>query len=99
MKPDPNFLWTQECQEAFQSLKVKLTNAPVLGYPDYSLPFILQTDASGEGLGAVLVQVQGGAERVIAFASRGLSPAETRYPAHKFPQVPRSEMGSDGQVL
>ena len=81
--PDPPFLWTRDCEEAFQTLKERLTTTPVLGYPDYSLPFVLQTDASGEGLGAVLVQVQGGAERVIAFASRGLSPAETRYPAHK----------------
>ena len=80
---NPPFLWTDECEEAFQTLKDRLTTAPVLGYPDYSLPFVLQTDASGEGLGAVLVQIQGGTERVIAFASRGLSPAETRYPAHK----------------
>ena len=83
LAPDPPFLWTCDCEEAFQTLKERLTTAPVLGYPDYSLPFVLQTDASGEGLGAVLVQVQSGAERVIAFASRGLSPAETRYPAHK----------------
>lgn len=45
--PDTPFLWTSECEEAFNSLKVKLTIAPVLGYPDYSLPFVLQTDASG----------------------------------------------------
>uniref|UniRef100_A0A8C6LZU9 Gypsy retrotransposon integrase-like protein 1 n=1 Tax=Nothobranchius furzeri TaxID=105023 RepID=A0A8C6LZU9_NOTFU len=76
-------MWTDECEKAFQTLKERLTSAPVLGYPDYSLPFVLQTDASGEGLGAVLAQIQGGVERVIAFASRGLSPAETRYPAHK----------------
>ena len=81
--PDPPFLWTKECEESFQALIEKLTTAPVLGYPDYSQPFVLQTDASGEGLGAVLVQVQEGAERVIAYASRGLSPAETRYAAHK----------------
>lgn len=83
LTPDPPFLWTEDCETAFQTLKGRLTTAPVLGYPDYSLPFVLQTDASGEGLGAVLVQVQGGKERVIAFASRGLSPAETRYRAHK----------------
>lgn len=80
---DQPFLWTAECEEAFQALKEKLTNAPVLGYPDYSLPFLLQTDASRDGLGAVLAQIQGGAERVIAYASRGLTPPETRYPAHK----------------
>ncbi|XP_057200295.1 retrovirus-related Pol polyprotein from transposon 297 [Triplophysa rosa] len=81
--PDQPFLWTAECEEAFQFLKEKLISAPVLGYPDYSQPFLLQTDASGMGLGAVLVQVQDGVERVIAYASRGLSPPETRYPAHK----------------
>ncbi len=81
--PDQPFLWTAECEEAFQSLKKELISAPVLGYPDYSQPFLLQTDASGMGLGAVLVQVQDGVERVIAYASRGLSPPETRYPAHK----------------
>ena len=81
--PEPPFLWTTDCEKAFQSLRQKLTTAPVLAYPDYSQPFVLQTDASREGLGAVLAQFQGGTERVIAYASRGLSPAESRYPAHK----------------
>ena len=63
-------------EETFQSLKERLISAPVLGYLDYTLPFVLQTDASGAGLGAVLAQVQDGAKRVIAYASRGLSPAE-----------------------
>ena len=80
---DRPFTWTAECEEAFQSLKAKLIDAPVLGYPDYTQPFLLQTDASGQGLGALLAQVQDGMERVIAYASRGLSPPETRYPAHK----------------
>ncbi len=60
--PDQPFLWTAECEEAFQSLKEKLISAPVLGYPDYSQHFLLQTDASGMGLGAVLVQIQDGME-------------------------------------
>lgn len=49
--PGPNhpLLWTAECEEAFQSLKEKLISAPVLGYSDYSQPFLLQTDASGMG--------------------------------------------------
>lgn len=67
----------------FQCLKEKLVTAPLLGYPDYNQSFVLQKDASGEGLGAVLAQVQSSDERVIAYASRGLSLPETRYPAHK----------------
>lgn len=55
----------------------------MLGYPDYSKPFVLQTDASVGGLGAVLAQVQETEERVITYASRGLTPPESRYPAHK----------------
>lgn len=76
-------MWTDNYEVAFQTLKERLTTAPVLGYPDDRLPFVHQMDASGEGPVAVLGQVQAGTERVIAFTSRGLSPAETRYPAHK----------------
>lgn len=81
--PEPPFLWTEECIEAFHTLKEEITSPPLLGYPDYTLPIVLQTDASREGLGAVLAQVQSGTEKVIAYASRGLSPAETRYLACK----------------
>ncbi len=81
--PAKPFEWSEECEKAFEVLKERLITAPVLGYPNYSLPFVLQTDASGEGLGAVLAQVQDGVEKVIAYASRGLRPPETRYPAHK----------------
>uniref|UniRef100_A0A3B5PZG8 Gypsy retrotransposon integrase-like protein 1 n=1 Tax=Xiphophorus maculatus TaxID=8083 RepID=A0A3B5PZG8_XIPMA len=68
--------WTEECQQSFEALKAKLTSTPVLAYADFSLPFILEVDASHSGLGAVLSQEQGGKIRPIAFASRGLRPSE-----------------------
>ncbi|KAI3374581.1 hypothetical protein L3Q82_021152, partial [Scortum barcoo] len=52
------------------------SQVPILAYADYFLPFTLYSDASNQGLGAVLAQVQEGQERVIAYASRGLHPAE-----------------------
>ena len=52
---------------------------PVLGYPDEASAFIVHTDASSVGLGAVLTQQQEGNTRTIAFASRTLSPAERNY--------------------
>ena len=68
--------WSMECEEAFTSLKQALVSPPVLGYPDFRLPFILETDASYLGLGAVLSQVQGKTKIVIAYASRSLKPTE-----------------------
>uniref|UniRef100_A0AAX7VQZ3 Gypsy retrotransposon integrase-like protein 1 n=1 Tax=Astatotilapia calliptera TaxID=8154 RepID=A0AAX7VQZ3_ASTCA len=75
--------WTQKCQEAFEQVIGRLTSAPVLGFADPRLPYILHTDASTIGLGAALYQLQDGQLRAIAFASRGLSRSEMRYPAHK----------------
>lgn len=68
--------WTVECQQSFDALKTKLTTTPVLAYADFSLPFILEVDASHGGLGAVLSQEQGGKVRPVAYASRGLRPTE-----------------------
>lgn len=75
--------WTSACQEAFDTVIQKLTTAPVLAFADPQKPYILHTDASSIGLGAVLYQEQDGQNRVIAYASRGLSRSESRYPAHK----------------
>lgn len=75
--------WTPQCQEAFDLIIKKLTSAPVLGFSDPQLPYVLHTDASTVGVGAALYQIQGGQPRVIAFASRGLSKSERKYPAHK----------------
>ena len=73
----------EEACGAFEDLKKKLTSAPILAYADYTLPFELHTDASVQGLGAVLYQKQNGKLRVIAYASRGLKTSEQNYPAHK----------------
>ena len=75
--------WTDKCQQAFDTLIADLTSAPILGFADYNLPFILHTDASRVGLGATLYQEQDGKLRVIAYASRGVSKSERNYPAHK----------------
>ena len=73
------FSWTKECEDAFALLKQHLTSSPVLVFPDYTKTFILDTDASNEGIGAVLSQVHDEQEQVVAFASRTLSKAERRY--------------------
>uniref|UniRef100_A0A8C6PSX4 Gypsy retrotransposon integrase-like protein 1 n=3 Tax=Nothobranchius TaxID=28779 RepID=A0A8C6PSX4_NOTFU len=75
--------WSQDCEKSFQTIIEKLTTSPVLGYADAKLPYLVHTDASTTGLGAALYQVQNGVTQVIAYASRGLSSSETRYPAHK----------------
>ena len=71
-----NEKWNEECQKKFETMLEKLTTAPVLGYVDYTKPFIVETDASHDGLGAVLSQEQDGRRRVIAYASRRLRPPE-----------------------
>lgn len=81
--PPPSWNWGKEQDKAFSTLKERLTTAPILGYPDFTKPFELHTDASMSGLGAVLYQEQDGAKRVIAYASRGLSKSERNYPIHK----------------
>ena len=69
--------WTEECQAAFAEIKYKLTSAPILVFPDFLRPFILDTDASNTGLGGVLSQVQeDGKECVVTYASRTLTKPE-----------------------
>eukprot|EP00731_Ephydatia_muelleri_P034875 Em0083g2a len=73
------FEWTIGCQNAFDELRKRLVSSPVLAYPDYERRFILDTDASDVGIGAVLSQVSDcGSERVIAYASRSLTRPEQR---------------------
>eukprot|EP00731_Ephydatia_muelleri_P016076 Em0009g500a len=73
------WVWSKECNDAFFDLKKRLVSSPILTLPDFSLPFVLDTDASGDGLGAVLAQNVDGVERVVAYASRALSRTEKKY--------------------
>ncbi|XP_063215566.1 retrovirus-related Pol polyprotein from transposon 412 isoform X1 [Bacillus rossius redtenbacheri] len=73
------FLWTPTCETSFQDLKKALCTSPILAYPRQHGDYILDTDASGRGLGAVLSQVQDGNERVIAYYSKVLSKPESNY--------------------
>ncbi|MBJ5570554.1 Ty3/Gypsy family RNase HI domain-containing protein, partial [Salmonella enterica subsp. enterica serovar Typhimurium] len=73
------FLWTGNCQESFNQFKEALSSAPVLAYPQPDQSFILDTDASNTGIGAVLSQVQDGQEKVIAYFSKPLSEPERNY--------------------
>ena len=69
---------------AFQELKLKCMTAPVLTFADFQKPFLLETDASGDGLGAVLSQKQeDGRYHLVAYASRGLKGGELRYHSSK----------------
>jgi len=70
------FQWTNKCQEAFDCLKSCLVSSLVLALPDWSQPFLLDTDVSDTGIGAVLLQVQNRKECVIAYASRSLTKSE-----------------------
>ena len=82
-KKVPAWKRTSAQLEAFVEVIKKLTSPPILAYADFSKPFILHTDSSGEGLGSVLYQVQDGVERVIGYASRSLKQSERNYPTHK----------------
>ena len=67
------FVWSSECQTAFEELKRRLCAPPILAYPNFSLPFHLYTDASQTAIGYILGQTVEGREVVIAYGGRELS--------------------------
>jgi hypothetical protein len=70
LKKHTPFVWTQDHDHAFSTLKTALSSAPVLQLPDFSSPFAVETDASGSGIGAVLSQNN----HPLAFVSKALGP-------------------------
>jgi hypothetical protein len=78
IKKGVKFVWSESCEKAFHTLRQHLTSAPVLVQLDNSKPFEVFCDASGTGLGCVLMQKG----RVIVYASRELRPHEINYPTH-----------------
>ena len=72
--------WNEQSNQAFEDLKDHLCTSPVLQSPDFEKPFILQTDASDRGLGAVLNQRDdNGSDHPVAYYNRKLLPREERY--------------------
>ena len=78
LRKENKFIWSEECEKSFQELKGKLVSAPVLVLPNSEDSFVIFSDASGKGLGCVLMQNG----KVIAYASRQLKPYERNYPTH-----------------
>lgn len=80
LKKEKNFEWSKECQEAFNNLKRELMSEKLLTHYDPQLPMKLATDASNEGLGAVLSHIfPNGEEKPITYVSRTLGTAEKNY--------------------
>ncbi|GJS76129.1 reverse transcriptase domain-containing protein [Tanacetum coccineum] len=78
-KPNTPFIFSDECIQAFQTLKKKLTEAPILIAPDWDLPFELMCDASDFAIGAVLGQRHEKHFRPIHYASKTMNEAESHY--------------------
>jgi hypothetical protein len=78
LRKNTPFVWTEECEVSFQTLKDKLTTAPMLAVPETGKDYTVYCDASKNGLGCVLMQDR----KVIAYGSRQLIPHKVNYPTH-----------------
>jgi RNase H-like domain found in reverse transcriptase len=74
--------WGEAQDAAFAAIKAAIASAPVIHMPNLTQPVVVTTDASNFAIGAVLSQGSGADERVIAFESKKMTAAETRYPVH-----------------
>ena len=79
LRKNAKFLWSAECNSAFEAIKEHLISSPVMSCPDFDRPFTIQTDSSDYGLGAVLTQLHPEGERVVSFISRSLTTSERKF--------------------
>ena len=79
MSKKNSFLWSEEAQATFEALKKAMTAAPVLALPDFTKPFMVEANASGGGIGAVLMQDS----HPIAYLSKALSPRHQALSAYE----------------
>jgi hypothetical protein len=82
-RKDEPWIWSEQCAAAFATLRQALATVPVLAHFDPAAATIVDCDASGFAVGCVLIQVQGGAERPVAYASRILRDAELNYSVYE----------------
>ncbi|KAK1646343.1 hypothetical protein QYE76_064148 [Lolium multiflorum] len=78
LRKNTPFVWSEECEQSFQTLKEKLTTAPVLAVPEVGKDYTVYCDASKHGLGCVLMQDR----KFISYGSRQLRPHEVNYPTY-----------------
>eukprot|EP00112_Aurelia_sp_Birch-Aquarium-sp1_P008584 Seg1949.8 transcript_id=Seg1949.8/GoldUCD/mRNA.D3Y31 product="Retrovirus-related Pol polyprotein from transposon 17.6" protein_id=Seg1949.8/GoldUCD/D3Y31 len=78
-KKNVPYVWGPEQEKAFSYMKKALTSSPVLQFPDFNLPFFVQSDASDKGFGAILGQIRNGSEVVVAYASKAITRNEANW--------------------
>eukprot|EP00833_Pecoramyces_ruminatium_P003578 jgi/Orpsp1_1/1177610/evm.model.c7180000062132.1 len=83
LKKGQEFIWSEECQSSFETLKNCIANYPILKFPDFAKPFIIRTDASYTGLGGVLLQKYDNKEFPIHYVSRTIKKEEKNYSVTK----------------
>src|ERR1043165_3191908 len=79
IKKDQEFYWGIKQAQALETLKQKMTEAPILIHPDFEAPFVLYTDASYIGFGYILTQKRDGKEYPVAYGSKRILLAERNY--------------------
>ena len=78
-KKNVPFAWGDDQEKAFSYMKKALTSAPILQFPDFNLPFYVQSDTSDKGFGAVLGQICNGKEVAVAYASKTISSSQLNW--------------------